>query len=254
MRLKKYNDFLKEDVDDNNLHSELEIEGMTDNEILLVNKLKEISLKSNVEDDHYIFFKTPVKIGSRSGKDVLCNYFYVYDNSYYNMNYLVFHILYNEKPSEFYDKEWDFGLMNYFEIKRGVHNQRKMNKSGQFGKPMNYKFQFDKDFLEKLYNETLKLDNDWIKKCDEVRQESRDWARLCHKGKPIISWERDLYHSKCQIFYHKILDNQEDIPSIKELKEMEELGEVEYNKKMEKQNKMMRKLMAEWEEERKDKK
>lgn len=72
-RLKKFEDFVNENVDSEHLTTELEIEGITDKEIDLINKLKRVAEKSYTEssvDSHTIFFETPIKIGKRSGKDV----------------------------------------------------------------------------------------------------------------------------------------------------------------------------------------
>ena len=256
MKIKNYNEFIKENVDSDNLTSELEINGITDKEIDLINKLKMISEKSDIgeEADHNIFFENPVVVGKRGGKDVICNYYYVHDNPFYGMNYLVFHVMYNErkyKNPKIYDKEYDFSLMNYMDIKRGVHSQRPYKK-GEFLKPVNMKFQFDEDFLQKIYDSASKLSDEWIKKCDEVRKESRDWGRQCNqKDRPNFTWERKLYHTKCQIFYHKILNCQEDLTSIRNLEEMEKDGEQVYGEKMKKQNDMMKSIMDEWLEKKK---
>jgi len=238
--IKNYKEFIKENVDSDQLQSELEINGITDKEIFLINKLKEIAKKSNVEESHNIFFKEPVVIGQRSGKDVICNYYYIHENPYWNEDYLVFHIMYNEKPyknKQIYDRVWDFSLMNYMDIKRGVHSQRPYKK-GEFGKPVNMRFQFDKDFLEKIYNSASKLSDEWIKEVDEVRKESRDWGRMCSnpKGCPNIDWERQLYHAKCSIFYNRILNVHEPVSEINTLKEMEEMGEEAYTAKMKRQS------------------
>lgn len=180
-----------------------------------------------------------------------CNYYYVHVNPFYDEDYLVFSILYNEKKSKLYDKDWDFSLINYLDIRRGLHRTSTYNKKKHsFNKPVNLKFEFDDNFLEKLYNSASKLSMDWINKCDEVRKESRDWGRLCHQGqntKLTIDWERQLYHLKCQIFYHRILNGHEDLPSIKELEEMEKLGEESYKEKMRKQSEFMKNLFAEME-------
>jgi hypothetical protein len=246
MRIKNYKEFITENVDSDRLGTELEIEGISNKEIDLINKLKRISEKSNVEGSHNIFFEIPIVVGKRSGKDVICNYFYLHDNPYWHENYLVFHVMYNErkyKNPKIYDKEFDFSLMNYFDIKRGVHSQRPYKK-GQFLKPVAMKFQFDQDFLEKIYDSASKLNMEWIKKCEEVQKESRDWSRLCNQErKPEISWERQLYHTKCQIFYHKILNVQEDLTDIRRLEEMEKDGEKVYTEKMRKENDYMKGIL-----------
>jgi len=250
MKIKNYKEFINEKVDSDNLTTESEIDGITDKEIDLINKLKKICEKSDIgEKDHAIFFENPVVVGKRSGKDVICNYYNTHVNPFYDEDYLVFHVMYNErkyKNPRIYDKEFDFSLMNYMDVKRGVHSQRPYKK-GQFLKAVNMKFQFNENFLEKIYDSASKLSDEWIKKCDEVRKESRDWSRLCGGNvKSEITWERQLYHTKCQIFYHKILNCQEDLNGIKNLEEMEKDGEEIYKEKMRKQSEMMKGIMDDW--------
>lgn len=109
--MKKYETFVKENKENYEfLTTESDIKGITSEELKLVKSLKVISKKSNVENGHYIFFKTPVNVGKLDGKDVLCNYYYLHENNFYDEDYLVFHLLFDEKPSNLYDKEFDFTL------------------------------------------------------------------------------------------------------------------------------------------------
>lgn len=246
--MKKYKTFVKENKEF--FTSETDMKNITPEELKLVQSLKDITKKSNVEGSHYIFLKEPVKVGSLDGKDVLCNYFYLHENSFYNEDYLVYHILFDEKPSDLYDKEFDFTLINYGDIKTGVHEIRPYV-DGQFQAPVDLHFHFDPNFLEIIYQAASKLDSAWIKKCEDAQKESRDWVRLCnnpeYRNKPlVIDWERQLQHVRSQIFYDKILNNREALPDIKRLKEMEELGETAYKAKQDKQAKLIGKLMKNW--------
>ena len=97
MKIKNYKEFINEKVDSDNLTTESEIDGITDKEIDLINKLKKICEKSDIgEKDHAIFFENPVVVGKRSGKDVICNYYNTHVNPFYDEDYLVFHVMYNE--------------------------------------------------------------------------------------------------------------------------------------------------------------
>lgn len=55
--IKYFNEFINENIDSDNLTTELEIDGITDKEIDLINKLKRISDKSDIGEqfDNYIF-------------------------------------------------------------------------------------------------------------------------------------------------------------------------------------------------------
>jgi hypothetical protein len=176
---------------------------------------------------------------------------------YHNADYLVFNILFDEyHKHKFYDKEFNFSLINYLDVKKGTHRIRQYQ-DGDFGPYVNMKFDFLPNFLEVLYPEALKCDEAWIEKCDEVRKESRAWGRKSHQQNPKFTWAEQVYHLQCKIFYHKILNNQVCFPDNTRLKEMEELGEEAYTAKYAQQNaeteRIAKEILDEIEQERKDK-
>lgn len=139
-------------------------------------------------------------------------------------------------------------LINYGDVKTGVHEIRPYV-DGKFQAPVDLHFDFDSNFLEKLYKSASKLDSAWIKKCEDVQSESLDWIRMTNNpnrgNKPLeIDWERQLQHCRNQIFYEKILNNREDLPGIRNLREMEELGETAYKLKQEERSAWVKKYLA----------
>lgn len=223
--MKKYNKFVKENIERFDPYGE---EEWNDEELnLLYNTVDKSKFK-------YIFLPNPVLVGyQKNGKECYCNYYYRHVNNFYDEDYLVYNILYDENPDskKLESRRWKFNLIRYEDFKRGLVRTRPYVK-GKFLPEIEIEFDFFPDFLQKISEEVSTIDDVWISECDEVMTESREWSYLCHSNKQI-DWERQLYHLKCEIKYHWLLWFSDSYHSIKELEKMKMLGEKAYKKEQE---------------------
>jgi len=235
--MKKFIQFVREKIENLDPYGE---EEWNDEELnILINTADKSKFK-------HVFLPNPVLVGHHNnGKECYCNYYYRHINEFYDEDYLVYHILYNETHDDkkITSRIWDFNLIRYEDFKKGIVKTRPYV-DGKFLFEIEIKFDFFPDFLKKIAEEVSAIDNAWILECDEVMTESREWARLCRLNKPI-DWERQLYHMECQIKYEKMLYFSDSLQLIKELKKMKKLGELAYNKEQEELSQILNNLLSE---------
>lgn len=229
MIIKNYSYFIKENIYDPFNEEDLNYD---DQDILY-----KIADKSKFK---YIFLPNPVLVGYKSDnkKECYCNYFYRHTNKFYNEDYLVYNILYNERTDNklINDKLWDFNYIKYEDFKSGLVKTRPYI-NNRFLDEIDIQFDFFPDFLDKICSEVNKINQEWIDECDEIMNESREWVSLCHySNKKEIDWDRQIYHLECLIKYEELLHFSKPLSLIKELNKMKEMGEILYKKKQEEIN------------------
>lgn len=162
-------------------------------------------------------------------------------------------IIYNARKDEkgIVDILWDFNLVNNQDLKIGRIKTRPYI-NGRFLNEIEIEFNFYNDYMKRILKEVKKIDDEWIKHCDELMDESRDWISRKYAIKTdnetnVISWERQLYHMECQIQYNRLLHSSEPLYLIEILDEMKRMGEFAYIEKQMKQKKLIDELLNDFE-------
>lgn len=206
-----------------------------------IQKLYDISMKVDDEGSscHTIYLKTPVVIGTKDGQVALCNYYYS------NNSNVVFHILFDEKSSNIYDREYNFTYVTYDELIANdglvTHRHR--------GEGEKWQFNLEDDFVEKIYNEVNQPGYDkWLSEIEEMKKFNREFEYLHDSTWPHIKWSKLPYKDRIQHLRNKIklsyLVNRHNFPGDeKRLHDMETMTEKEFNDKEEKQAAMIRKIL-----------
>lgn len=212
-----------------------------------IQKLYDISIK--VDDHgsscHTVYLRDPVVIGTKDGQEALCNYYY----GNHNDNNVVFHILFDEKPSDLYDREYNFTYATYDTLKANDGLVRHRGEEWQFN--------LDDNFVEKIYNEINQPGYvRWWNEIEEMKQFNRELQHKHDSAWPHIKWSKLPFEDRIQHMKNKIklsyLTNRHNSPGDeRRLHDMITLGEKEFNAKEEKQNAMMRKILKEIDDEEK---
>lgn len=201
-------------------------EDWSDNEIY-IDKLRQISL--TVTDGgtgcYTIYLNEPVVIGKKYDKDIICNYYYSQDND------VIFHVLYDEQTSDVYDKEYRFTYKDYYGL--------------------NKTFDLYENFVEKIYNETIKIGSHILTNDVIERKEFNSKIFAASKnGWRQVDFESRIKYEENKIFLHYIANRNKCELEYKNLHDMKTQGEKVFYENQDRKkaifDEIMRENMPDW--------
>jgi len=108
-----------------------------------------------------LYLKDPV-VGEKDGQEVLCNYLYLHDVD------VVFHLLFDEKPSDVYDKDYEFTYVTYNDL---VERKGFVTRHRAGDEKYEWQFNLVDNFVELIYNEMTRPGyEDWMEKVNQARE------------------------------------------------------------------------------------
>lgn len=202
--MKTFKEFINENVKDIlKGKSEEEIEEVIKN-LTPIEKLKYISTQRSYFKRH-IYMQPPLKVGKVNGTDAIITFYYNHLNEFYDENYLVFNLLFNEHDDTRFgivDTKFDFTYINHYEITKFNHKGSHIHHSNQ-----NLTLEVDDDYLEKILEivdtpENKKFNDEFYKmkdretdlqhKKDRTEEEDFEYEDLMFKTNTISDGKEDL--------------------------------------------------------------